>query len=125
MSCDHVVLNAAVSWRRLACVQIYASQNGESQPCSGYASSFGYELKDFAEAILNGECDTRIQTDRLVAVDLVCSNTWMSRGCETDKPIAVPVEDSEKSQPEHSLGEMRTAQALYRSVESETWEDVW
>ena len=45
--------------------------------------------------------------------------------CGTGKPIAVPVEDSEKSQPEHSLGEMRTAQALYRSVQSETWEDVW
>jgi hypothetical protein len=32
--------------------QIYV---GKSQPCSGYAASFGYELKDFAEAVQNGE----------------------------------------------------------------------
>ncbi len=32
--------------------QIYI---GASQACSGYAASFGYELKDFAEAVLNGE----------------------------------------------------------------------
>lgn len=41
------------------------------------------------------------------------------------KSLEVPVEASDKSQPEHSLGEMRTAHALYRSVESGQWESVW
>ena len=27
--------------------------------------------------------------------------------------------------PEHSLGEFRTAKAMYRSVESGRWEKVW
>ena len=27
--------------------------------------------------------------------------------------------------PEHSLGELRTALALYRSAESRAWEKVW
>lgn len=75
-------------------VDIYSNVNGESQPCSGYASTFGYELADFAAAVLKGEA------------------------------LAVPIAGT-KTQPEHSLGEMRTAQALYRSMESGQWEKVW
>ncbi len=54
---------------------------------AGTAGSYGYELKDFASAVLSG---TALQ-----------------------------------AKPEYSLGELRTALALYRSVESRTWEKVW
>jgi predicted dehydrogenase len=37
----------------------------------------------------------------------------------------VPTTDAGKSQPEHSLGDMQTALALYRSTESDRWEPVW
>ena len=77
-------------------VDIYANIDGESQPCSGYASTFGYELVDFAAAVQSGAAP------------------------------AMPIEGGGgKTQPEHSLGEMRTAQALYRSVASGQWEKVW
>eukprot|EP01045_Picozoa_sp_COSAG04_P010634 COSAG04_NODE_657_length_11477_cov_17.225962_3_plen_119_part_00 len=65
------------------------------QPCSGYPSTFGHELNDFAKTVLEGSSP------------------------------AVPVASSGLSQPEHSLGEMRAALALYRSAESGQWERVW
>ena len=74
--------------------QIYDIYREVWEPCSGYASTFGYELADFAAAITEG------------------------------RPPAVPV-DGPRSQPEHSLTEMRTAQALYRSAETGRWERVW
>ncbi|MEM7533613.1 MAG: Gfo/Idh/MocA family oxidoreductase [Chloroflexota bacterium] len=54
---------------------------------AGYAKSFGPELKDFSDVVL----------DRI-------------------PPAAGP---------EHSLGELRTALAIYRSAESGQWEPVW
>ena len=39
--------------------------------------------------------------------------------------LAVPTAAPGRSQAEHSLGEMRTALALYRSAESGQWESVW
>ncbi len=57
------------------------------QPPQGYAKSFGPELKDFCDAVLDG------------------------------KPLAAG--------PEHSLGELRTTLALYRSAQSGQWEPVW
>ena len=53
----------------------------------GKVDSYGFELKDFCEHVLDG------------------------------KPLAAT--------PEYSLGELRTAFAMYRSVESGTWEKVW
>jgi len=53
----------------------------------GKRASYGAEIKDFSEAVLDG------------------------------KPFAAP--------PEYALGELRTALALYRSVESRSWEKVW
>jgi predicted dehydrogenase len=71
-----------------------------TQPCSGYASTFGYELADFAMAVLQG------------------------------KSPAVPVAGDGRSQPECGLGEMLIAQALYRSAAAGPqphggWEPVW
>jgi len=57
------------------------------QPAQGYAKSFGPELKDFSDAVLDGT------------------------------PLAAG--------PEHSLGELRTALAIYRSAKSGQWESVW
>lgn len=53
----------------------------------GRLASFGYELADFAQAVLTGS------------------------------PLAAP--------PEYSLGELRTALAIYRSANSRQWEKVW
>jgi UDP-N-acetyl-2-amino-2-deoxyglucuronate dehydrogenase len=53
----------------------------------GRNASFGYELDDFARAVLDGS------------------------------PLAAG--------PEYSLGELRTALAIYRSAESRQWEKVW
>ncbi len=53
----------------------------------GRAAAFGYELNDFAGAVLDG----------------------------------TPLEAG----PEYSLGELRTAFAIYRSAESHGWEKVW
>jgi predicted dehydrogenase len=53
----------------------------------GRRASFGYELDDFARAVLEG------------------------------KPLAAG--------PEYSLGDLRTALAIYRSAESRQWEKVW
>jgi len=53
----------------------------------GRAAAFGYELNDFAGAVLDG----------------------------------TPLEAG----PEYSLGELRTAFAIYRSAESRQWEKVW
>ena len=53
----------------------------------GKVDSYGFELHDFALAVLEG------------------------------KPLEAP--------PEFSLGELRTALAMYRSVESGRWEKVW
>ena len=53
----------------------------------GRRASFGYELQDFAKAVLYGT------------------------------PLAAG--------PEYSLGELRTALAIYRSTESKQWEKVW
>ncbi len=50
-------------------------------------ASFGYELRDFSRAVLEG------------------------------KTLA--------ASPEYSLGELRTALAIYRSAESGQWEKVW
>jgi predicted dehydrogenase len=63
--------------------------DGESIMASfpGKVDSYGLELKDFCEHVLDG------------------------------KPLAAT--------PEHSLGELRTAFAIYRSVETGTWEKVW
>ena len=57
------------------------------QEPQGYAKSFGPELKDFSNAVLDGT------------------------------PLAAG--------PEYSLGELRTALALYRSAQSGRWEPVW
>ena len=54
---------------------------------AGYAASFGPELADFAQAILDGT--------------------------------------PPQAGPEESLGELRTALAIYRSAASGAWEDVW
>lgn len=54
---------------------------------NGRLASFGYELADFAQAVLTGS------------------------------PLAAP--------PEYSLGEVRTALAIYRSAASRQWEKVW
>lgn len=54
---------------------------------NGRDASFGYELADFASAVLTG--------------------TALTAG------------------PEYSLGELRTALAIYRSAESRQWEKVW
>ena len=54
---------------------------------AGYAASFGPELADFAQAVLDGT------------------------------PLG--------AEPEESLGELRTALAIYRSATSGAWEDVW
>ena len=54
---------------------------------AGYASSFGPELADFAQAVLDGA------------------------------PL--------QAGPEESLGELRTALAIYRSAASGAWEEVW
>lgn len=64
------------------------SRSGElvAEPL-GYAKSFGPELKDFSDVVLDGVT-----------------------------PAAGP---------EDSLGELRTALALYRSTESNRWESVW
>lgn len=53
----------------------------------GRDAAFGYELRDFAHAVLDG--------------------TALQAG------------------PEHSLGELRTALAIYRSAETGCWEKVW
>ena len=53
----------------------------------GRNASFGYELDDFASAVLAGK--------------------------------------SLEAGPEYSLGELRTALAIYRSAESRQWEQVW
>ncbi len=53
----------------------------------GRAAAFGYELNDFAGAVLDGT--------------------------------------SLEASPEYSLGELRTAFAIYRSAESRQWEKVW
>lgn len=53
----------------------------------GRVAAFGYELVDFANAVLHGT------------------------------PLAAG--------PEYSLGELRTALAIYRSAESKQWEKVW
>lgn len=53
----------------------------------GKMNSYGAEIRDFSEAVLDGT------------------------------PMAAP--------PEFSLGEFRTAKAMYRSVESGHWEKVW
>ncbi len=53
----------------------------------GKMNSYGEEIKDFSEIVLDGS--TMAAT------------------------------------PEFSLGEFRTAQALYRSIESGRWEKVW
>lgn len=53
----------------------------------GRQASFGYELADFAQAVLTGT------------------------------PLA--------ASPEYSLGELRTALAIYRSAKSKQWEKVW
>jgi predicted dehydrogenase len=53
----------------------------------GRADAFGYELADFANAVLDGA------------------------------PLAAG--------PEHSLGELRIALAIYRSAASRQWERVW
>lgn len=53
----------------------------------GRLAAFGYELADFAQAVLTGS------------------------------PLAAP--------PEYSLGELRTALAIYRSAKSRQWEKVW
>ncbi len=53
----------------------------------GKVDSYGFELKDFADAVLDG------------------------------KPLAAT--------PTFSLGELRTALAMYRSVASDRWEPVW
>lgn len=53
----------------------------------GKADSYGLELKDFCEHVLDG------------------------------KPLAAT--------PDYSLGELRTAMAMYRSVDSGRWENVW
>ena len=53
----------------------------------GRHAAFGYELADFASAVMDGT------------------------------PLAAG--------PEYSLGELRTALAIYRSAESRQWEKVW
>lgn len=53
----------------------------------GNVASYGFELRDFSQAVLHG---TALQAS-----------------------------------PEYSLGELRTALVIYRSVESRRWEKVW
>ena len=69
---------------------LYDADNREGlrvQEPQGYAKSFGPELADFCNAVLDG------------------------------KALAAG--------PEHSLGELRTALAIYRSAQSGQWEKVW
>lgn len=71
-------------------LKLYNSENRTGKQVAdplGYAKSFGPELKDFSDVILDGVT-----------------------------PAAGP---------EKSLGELRTALALYRSAESGQWETVW
>ena len=89
------------------------------QPCSGYPSTFGHELNDFAEAV-----SRTIIAGIWVAFFQECQQSSCEQVLEGSSP-AVPVASSELSQPEHSLGEMRAALALYRSAESGQWERVW
>ena len=64
---------------------------------AGYLASFGLELADFARAVATG-----------------------AASCVPSVPT-----DSGLSQPEHALGELEVALALYRSAETGAWEDVW
>lgn len=71
---------------------LYTQANPEGevlwdQKSEGRASAFGYELRDFTQAVLEGT------------------------------PLAAG--------PEYSLGELRTALAIYRSAETRQWEKVW
>lgn len=71
-------------------IRLYDKENPDgiqlfSSP--GYVESFGYELADFAAAVLDGK-----------ALD---------------------------AGPEQAMGELRTALAIYRSVETDKWEPVW
>ena len=65
---------------------------------TGYPASFGYEIRDFAHCILLG------------------SSPAKPRAADRDTP---------RTQAEHSLGEMRTALALYKSALTGVWEPVW
>jgi len=72
------------------CLKLYDADHRDGKLImepQGYAQSFGPELVDFAQAVLEG------------------------------KPLAAG--------PAESLGELRTALAIYRSVESRQWEKVW
>jgi UDP-N-acetyl-2-amino-2-deoxyglucuronate dehydrogenase len=73
------------------------SFEGLAMPLAGYHASFGHEIGDFAAVVKQG------------------------------KVPAVPTDASlaDRSQAEHSLGEMRTALALYRAAQSGQWEKVW
>ena len=88
-------------------VTLFNADNPEGRDCSpprtaggltGYPASFGYEIRDFADCILLGS--------------------------PAAKPLAADC-DVPRTQPEHSLGEMKTALALYKSAESGMWETVW
>lgn len=76
---------------------IYQQRN---KPATGYSSTFGYQLADFAQA---------------------CTQT----GWRMSVPTDVGEAGRSRSQPEHSLTEMRVALAIYKSVQSRKWERVW
>ena len=72
-------------------VMLYTKEHSNGhvllQKDEGRSASFGYELQDFALAVLEGKA--------------------LEAG------------------PEYSLGELRTALAIYRSAETRQWEKVW
>ena len=88
-------------------VTLFNADNPQGLDCSppipdagitGYPASFGYEIRDFSDSILVGS--------------------------EAAKPGAAD-RDTPRTQAAHSLGEMRTALAMYRSAETGAWESVW
>jgi predicted dehydrogenase len=88
-------------------VILFSADHPEGLDCSppipaagitGYPASFGYEIRDFAQCILVG------------------SSLAKPRAADRDTP---------RTQAEHSLGEMKTALALYKSAETGVWETVW
>ena len=89
-------------------VTLFNAEHPDGLDCSpaasgagtGYPASFGYEILDFAKCVLVGD------------------------GSRAARPRAAE-RDARRSQAEHSLGEMRTALALYRSAASGAWESVW
>ena len=91
------VFETPEEYGRFEALGVDVSFEGLAMPLAGYHASFGHEIGDFAAVVKQGK----------------------SPAVPTDASLA------ERSQAEHSLGEMRTALALYRAAQSGQWEKVW